>query len=368
MKKRVIALVLTLVLGLSLMTVSAFADQLFSDVSESDWYYSDVLQAVELGLINGYPDGTFGPDEEITVAQIIKLAACMNQLATQGSVTLENAQDGVWYDTYVAYALEAGILSEPYAQEDYDRAATRLEYMNLFAKALPGDRYEAINTILDDEIPDLPSHAEGAEAVYLLYRAGIVQGDDAHYSQWKNNIKRSEVAAILTRMMYPEQRISFWIHEPEPVYDATADTEPVPSEIVGEPVDEPVDGHDDEPVESAAPLALELPESDQSPGASVVETPDEPNAAEDDNGTGADGTYYGPMGAVMVISGNSVSVSGMGYSAGGTLSGGISLGGVSASVSVGDGYAVLSYRGGGGDAVSNLIASYGSSFTFTKGG
>ena len=355
MKKRVIALILTMALGLSLMTVSVFADELFSDVSENAWYYSDVLQAVELGLINGYPDGTFGPDREITVAQIIKLAACMNQLATQGDVTLENAQDGVWYASYVTYAVEAGILNEPYAPEDYDRAATRLEYMNLFARALPEDQYEQINDIQDDEIPDLPSSAQGAEAVYLLYRAGIVQGDDAHYSLWQNDIKRSEVAAILTRMMNPELRISFWIHEPEAVYDTAADTEPVAPELTEEPQEEPVP----QEFEPSVPSGNE----------DLSGQADTPNDLEDDSDvSSADGTYYGPMGAVMVISGNNVSISAMGYSAGGTLSGGISFMGASASVSVGDGYAVVSYAGGGGDTASSLVSSYGSSFTFTKGG
>ena len=65
-----------------------------------------------------------------------------------------------------------------------------------------------------------------------IINTGIVQGDDAHYSLWQNDIKRSEVAAILTRMMNPELRISFWIHEPEAVYDTAADTEPVAPEFI----------------------------------------------------------------------------------------------------------------------------------------
>ena len=50
----------------------------------------------------------------------------------------------------------------------------------------------------------------GAAAVYKLYRAGILQGNDtAHTCNPGANIRRSEVAAILTRMMNPDVRISF---------------------------------------------------------------------------------------------------------------------------------------------------------------
>lgn len=398
MKKRIMALILTLALGLSLMTVSAFADQVFSDVSESAWYYSDVLHAVDLGLINGYPDGTFGPDKEITIAQVVKLAACMNQSCTQGSVTLENAQaPELWYASYVDYALQAGILDEPFAAEDYDRPATRLEYMNLFAKALPAEYYEEINAVLDDEIPDLASDMDGAEAVYLLYRAGIVQGGDAaHNSLWANNIKRSEVSAILTRMMDPAQRISFWIHEPqseaEDIYDKDEDTQAVTPEPVEEQDDtlpegdastadpEPADQDqtsDNDTTENEAPVVNPgrdtNPASDDSGETFAAtdqssEDPGDDSPEDDTSATSYDGTYSGPMGAVLTINGDRVTISALGRSASGTLSGGVYFSGAYATVSVGDGYAIVSYAGGSNEAIENAADQYGSSFTFTKNG
>jgi len=44
-------------------------------------------------------------------------------------------------------------------------------------------------------------------AVYKLYNAGILEGNDAIGTFAPNtNIKRSEVAAIVNRMMHPENR------------------------------------------------------------------------------------------------------------------------------------------------------------------
>ena len=38
----------------------------FSDVPESAWYWPKVERAYELGIVQGYPDGTFRPNESLT--------------------------------------------------------------------------------------------------------------------------------------------------------------------------------------------------------------------------------------------------------------------------------------------------------------
>lgn len=47
----------------------------FSDVQSGDWYYEDLLIAVESNYINGYTDGTFKPDAYITREQFCKIIA-----------------------------------------------------------------------------------------------------------------------------------------------------------------------------------------------------------------------------------------------------------------------------------------------------
>lgn len=209
MKKRILALLLTLVLCLGLLPVSALADDWFVDVPQNAWYYEDVRYAVSLGLVNGKTTTTYEPDSYITVAEVVKLAACMHQLATQGHVSLQNGPT-VWYSTYEAYAINNGILYQSYAAaSEYQRYATRMEFMSIFARALPEEDLEPINEVVDNAIPDQPILEIGGEAIYKLYRAGVVQGDANHYANPEENIKRSEVAAIVARMMDITKRISF---------------------------------------------------------------------------------------------------------------------------------------------------------------
>lgn len=175
----------------------------FEDVAEDAWYRNDVLSANKLGLINGKTETQFCPDESITVAEAIKLAACLNQMYTDGEVTLENGT-GVWYDTYVTYAEEKGIVDKAY--EDYGAAITRKEFVHIFHAAMPESEYAAKNDMADGSVADVAMDSEYADEIYTFYRAGILTGGTDGQFMGESSIKRSEVAAILTRMYDAEAR------------------------------------------------------------------------------------------------------------------------------------------------------------------
>ena len=180
----------------------------FVDVREIDWFFDDVLYAYSIGLIAGTSATTFSPNNNLTYAEAVTLAARMHQFYMTGEVTLENGAD-LWYQSYVGYALMNGIISSN-DNYDWDAEATRAGYMQIFANALPNDALAAINSVTNGSIPDVPMDYPGAAAIYKLYRAGILQGnDDAHTCNPNASILRCEVAAILTRMMNPNARIEF---------------------------------------------------------------------------------------------------------------------------------------------------------------
>lgn len=206
MKKKVLSLVMALVLSLTLLPLSALAAGMtFTDVPAGEWYYNDVKQAVESGLINGKTATAYCPNDNLSYAEAVKLAACMHQKYTTGAVTLQNGSP--WYQSYVDYAKANGIISKDYS---WNAKATRAGYMEIFAAALPAKALAAKNTVNDGSIPDVPMTHPQASAIYKLYRAGILQGSDSQHScKPDSSIRRSEVAAILTRMMDSSKRLSF---------------------------------------------------------------------------------------------------------------------------------------------------------------
>ena len=176
----------------------------FTDVPADSWYYQDVNIACRLGLIDGRTATTFVPNDNLTYAEAVKLAACMNQKYNDGTVTLENG-DTNWYDTYVSYAKEKGIIDKDY---NWNASVTRAEYVEIFAKALPNEAFSLKNEVNDGAVPDVAANHPQAEAIYKFYRAGILKGNDKKGSfKPDSNIRRCEVADILTRMMDPDSRV-----------------------------------------------------------------------------------------------------------------------------------------------------------------
>ena len=177
----------------------------FTDVPADAWYRGNVNIACRLGLINGRTAVTFVPDGNLTYAEAVKLAVCMHQKYTEGEVSLSNGTPN-WYDSYVAYAKEKGIIDKDY---DWNAMATRAGYVEIFAKALPEEAFSVKNDVKDGAVPDVAMDHPQADAIYKLYRAGILNGNDKEGSfKPDNSIRRCEVAAILTRMMDPDSRVN----------------------------------------------------------------------------------------------------------------------------------------------------------------
>ncbi len=197
----------------------SYTEGQFIDVSTSDWFEKNVRVAYEYGLIDGKTANTYVPEGNLTIAETVKLAACLNSIYTIGSSEFEASQP--WYNTYVDYALAYGILSTEPA--NYDTPASRAEFAKIFAAALPDEALLPINQVKDGAIPDVPAGADYEDAVYKLYRAGVIIGSGERGNFYPQNyIKRNEAAAIVTRMANQDLRkeVTF------PTYTPAPDTKP----------------------------------------------------------------------------------------------------------------------------------------------
>ena len=179
----------------------------FTDVAEGSWYYDYVYSAVAVGLIDGVTETTFEPESGFTVAQAIKIAACLHQYYNNGTVTLQNGEP--WYKTYVDYAVANGVAGESYAamsDAQLNEPIDRRDFAVIFYNAMPAYEYAPINTV--ESIPDVAADDAGAGEIYALYRAGILDGitEDGSY-QPESGIRRNEAAAIVARMLDEDLRV-----------------------------------------------------------------------------------------------------------------------------------------------------------------
>ena len=174
----------------------------FADVAKDAWYFDYVETAAEMGILNGKGDGLFAPDDNITVAEAVKIAACAYADAHNGTISGSGEN---WYDKYVDYAKSFGII-EPHIELDYTKPATRAEIAYLFSRADSTKHY--INDVPITDIPDVDGDTPYYHEIIDMFNLGAAVGSDAAYTFHPNdNVKRSEAAAMTVRIVDPSYRI-----------------------------------------------------------------------------------------------------------------------------------------------------------------
>lgn len=206
--------VLVLAAGLPL---TAAAARVFTDVGDGEWYDTYILKAYEAGLITGFEDATFKPNEKINKVQVIiclaRLAGYANDPGVDTYIQRQKAKiaaNGIpetaygWAYGYLAFALEKGIVTEEelatfIKSDGTSNNAKRYEVAVYFARAL-GLEAEAksyINLVLDFVDNELISQWSRGYIKVLLDR-GIMKGDNNNRFNPNNEITRAEVATMLS--------------------------------------------------------------------------------------------------------------------------------------------------------------------------
>lgn len=102
----------------------------FKDI-KGHWAESSILAAIKQGIVSGYPDGLFHPDNKVTRAEFLKL--------TVGSLGYEvgTSNGGTWYVPYVSAAKTNNLYNESdFPSSDWSKPMTRLEMVHVAVRAI----------------------------------------------------------------------------------------------------------------------------------------------------------------------------------------------------------------------------------------
>ena len=220
MLKKALSLMLGMLLLLFVTMVSA-AD--FSDMTSSySWAEEAVNTLAENGIINGYPDGTFKPGNNITKEEAISLFAralgssetLNDSVVSLANVLYEDALDS--YDTYAkeaaAYLLYKKVLSEDelsdyISSSNKSQPLKRYEAAILIAKCLGGEVWLKSNpdiTLSYADASSVPAAAKGY--VYFASEAKIIQGMEDNKFVPMGNVTRAQIATMIHRIF---ERMSY---------------------------------------------------------------------------------------------------------------------------------------------------------------
>lgn len=92
--------------------IALTADQLFTDVDSNAWYAVYIASAKAAGILQGYADGSFKPNQAVTRAEALKIILVASGVEIEDANTnFSDVRAGSWYEDYVAYAQENGIVN-----------------------------------------------------------------------------------------------------------------------------------------------------------------------------------------------------------------------------------------------------------------
>ncbi|WP_405171166.1 Ig-like domain-containing protein [Paenibacillus sp. FSL H8-0280] len=172
----------------------------FGDIS-GHWAEARIKQALSSGMITGYPDGTFNPGKNVTRAEfsVMLMSALNSQKAGVELVFSDQNEIGAWAKMAVSQAVQEGILSG-YPDDTFRPNAniTRAEMIVMVANALKVSTIGNDATSFSDE-KSIPVWAK--TSVAALKELGLVEGMGNNDFKPKSPTTRAEAVVILMNML-----------------------------------------------------------------------------------------------------------------------------------------------------------------------
>ncbi|ASS68809.2 MULTISPECIES: S-layer homology domain-containing protein [unclassified Paenibacillus] len=154
----------------------------FKDVKSSDWYYSSIQKLIMKELVNGFEDGTFKPNKEISRAEFLKLVDLSLQLDIPA-----NLPGKPWYTPYISAAVEAGIHNTSDFNGNWAQPINRQEMARITVRAVD-------QTLRNTKTSD-------SQLVYEATKRGILSGLTGGELGLKENSTRAQAMVIVDRVL-----------------------------------------------------------------------------------------------------------------------------------------------------------------------
>ena len=217
---RIIALVLVVA---SLLSLSAFAapakglnafekiadmgKYTYSDLVSNHWAYSSIKICYDRGIMIGYPDGTFGPEDTVTWSHAVTIAARVHSAYHGNTLNTGLTGSEYWYTPYYDYCSKHGLLPNtcPSVGSLDDRDISRYDLAYIFSRLLDDVDTAAISDLKISDLSDIPSYY--LASVKKMYAAGIMNGMDNNAFNGRLSATRAEISAVVARLVVPAVRV-----------------------------------------------------------------------------------------------------------------------------------------------------------------
>lgn len=101
----------------------------FSDIDNNHWAFDYILYCAGSRFVDGYEDGTFKPNENVSFAEAVKVCLTVTGYSSLVTVQTEN-----WYEPWIDLAYQYKIIDSK--DKDPNSKATRVEVAELISKTI----------------------------------------------------------------------------------------------------------------------------------------------------------------------------------------------------------------------------------------
>ena len=176
----------------------------FTDVSEDDWFYDDVMFVYENGLMEGISSTQFGPYETQTRGRMAEILWRMEgSPAPKVKNSFADVEDGALYADAIAWITENDILSG-YSKDSFGPGdpITWEQLAVMFYRYAQYKGYDISIKGSQDELKDMDSTMDDAgKAVLWAVSNGLIREEADVLSALQDPVSRAEIAAMLHRFI-----------------------------------------------------------------------------------------------------------------------------------------------------------------------
>ena len=176
----------------------------FTDVSEDDWFYDDVMFVYENGLMEGISSTQFGPYETQTRGRMAEILWRMEgSPAPKVKNSFADVEDGARYADAIAWIAENDILSG-YNKDSFGPGdpITWEQLAVMFYRYAQYKGYDISIKGSQEELKDMDSTMDDAgKAVLWAVSNGLIREEADVLSALQDPVSRAEIAAMLHRFI-----------------------------------------------------------------------------------------------------------------------------------------------------------------------
>ncbi len=181
---------------------SAASGAVFSDISKDAWYSEAVEFCLETGLMNGTSDTLFSPDAPMTrgmlATVLYRQAGSPPQEEENLGYPFADVPGNSWYADGIYWARLQGVING-YTDDRFgpDDPVTREQLVTILWRSSGSPQPEGILTFSDRD--SISSYA--ADAVAWAQENGIINGREGGRFDPEDSSTRAEIAAVLFRFI-----------------------------------------------------------------------------------------------------------------------------------------------------------------------